>query len=751
LNKLLHPLCAYPLAALECIKAISQSVRLLSLDHRPHAGGAIAEDFFGVNVAPGTDTATDDYLLDRLRQLGIRQVRMDFSYDSWEAPAERLLQRLLDDGVEVMLDLLPPRAEAELLYEDLEAQQRWGNFLRQVFSAYAGRVTCFEIGNTPNRGRWSGFSSRSFVMASYIAAQQAGTSGIPLAGPNVSDFEPLYNATYLGLLARLRAVPAVHTDNLFVERVVEPEAYDHRVLGWIARGPLKLNLVKKARILRAMGAEAGCRELVCTYTCWTIKRLRRRSAWPEQKRVDYLVRYLALAAASDALARVYWGPLICSRDGLIDDRADDYPFVDQVSFYQKIRGKPTDFSRTPAFDALAYTVRQLAGAHCTWIVYEEDGLNGFAYQTKSGRHLLLAWCRDTVTRPLAHLLSAGDRAQSRYFSATGEVLPEPAVISEHPLFIELSAPYLPPGPEQACKKMHKDKTDDIVHLSCPQWQSIAWSDATWVGARMLRAGQQQGDLALAEALRPEKVAALEEVKVLRDVRNRLWNVRDPREVCDQVTVKLNRVKGIRKLSYRFRPSKGRRHWNNACHMLRRGVETPLPIAFYEAPERPGVSDSWYLCEFIPDAFSARDVYAAFRQGKDNYRGRDKDFWYVLIAGFVCSMHDKQVVHRDLSAGNLLLRPLTDGDFQPMVIDIGRARIWSGPGSRVRHRHRMLDLIRIAYKLSWPDRYRFIDYYESHLGKALSPLWRLPFVYYDSKQALKKTLKGRKKGGGRRAS
>lgn len=748
MKKLFHPLYAYPLAALEFFKASAQCFRLLSLDHLPRAGDRIDDNFFGVNVAPGDDPATDCYILERLHQLGVRQVRMDFSYDSWESPAERLLQHLLDADIDVMLDLLPPRAEAELLYDDVEAQQRWITFLQRVFAVYSDRVSCFEIGNTPNRGRWSGFSSRSFLMAGYLASTEANSRGIRLAGPNVSDFEPLFNATYLRLLKRLGAAPTVHTDNLFVERVVEPEAYDHRVLGWVARGPLKLNLVKKARILQALGAESGCTEFMCTYTCWTLKRLSRRSAWPEQKRVDYLVRYLALAAASGALSRVYWGPLICSRDGLIDDDANGYPLVDQVSFYQKVRGSAASFYPVPAFDALGYVVRQLAGADCVAVAQEEDGLSLFAYRTKDHRHLLLAWCCDAATRPLTQVLSEEDRQQARYFSACGDALPEPVVINENPLFIELDSPAVTALKPHECKFLHSEKIRSIVHLSSPRWQSVAFAEESRVGARMLRADRQQFDLSRADELLPEAVSRLEELEVLRDVRNRLWNVRDPRGICDRVTVKLNRVGGARRISYRFRPSKGRRHWNNACHMLRRGVDTPLPIAFYESPDRPGIRDSWYLCEFIPDAFSARDIYAAFRQGDSQYRGRDQDFWYDLIAGFVCRMHDKQIVHRDLSAGNLLIRTRPDGRFQPMVIDIGRAWVWPGPGSKVRHRHRMLDLIRIAYKLSWADRSRFVVYYEAHLGRALSPLWRIPFMYYDSKQALKKSLKKRKKRGRR---
>jgi len=108
------------------------------------------------------------------------------------------------------------------------------------------------------------------------------------------------------------------------------------------------------------------------------------------------------------------------------------------------------------------------------------------------------------------------------------------------------------------------------------------------------------------------------------------------------------------------------------------------------------------------------------------------------------MHNKQIIHRDLSAGNLMLRKCDNGTIEPMAIDIGRARIWSGPGSKVTHRDRLQDLMRIAYKLNWEDRTLFVQRYEAHLGKALSRFWRVPFMYYDNKQSFKKTIKGKLK-------
>ena len=145
------------------------------------------------------------------------------------------------------------------------------------------------------------------------------------------------------------------------------------MLGRAATDLLKLNLVKKARILQHIGARADCETLYCTYTCWTLKRLGRRNAWPERKQADYLLRYLVLAASSAAVARVYWGPLACHRDGLIDDGARDYPDIDQVSFYRQVRGKLGKLAIRPGFAALQHAVRRLSETRCRPLLHEVDG------------------------------------------------------------------------------------------------------------------------------------------------------------------------------------------------------------------------------------------------------------------------------------------------------------------------------------------------------------------------------------------
>ncbi len=727
-----------PYAIIDILKSLRDIGKWLALAHTPGQVFDFPVDFIGVNVAPGKDATVDDYILAHLAELGISHVRMDFTYSSVNGPAQRLLNALLENGYQVLLDVFPHLEQAKTLYKNSDAQTQWADFLNDIFQCYQGKVACFEIGATPNRGKWSGFSSRSFLAAWNIASNVASNYPVRLAGPNVSDFEPLFNATYLSLLQRQKSTPEVHTDNLFMERVIEPEAYDHRVFGRGAAKRLKLNLIKKARILHLIGRDRGCTETWCTYTCWTRKRLSRRGAWPENKAADYLLRYLTLAAASGSLNRVYWGPLICARDGLIHTQAESYPAIDQVSFYQSVQGKPNEFVTTPAYYTFKNCLSRLAGARCYNAIHEVDGASLFSFENNTGERFQLCWCRDGQSWPLTIFFNDEELASAQYYDTQGQAISAPLVICEHPVFIDIASLPKAHGGQLRAEPMHKA----IRHLSSPDHQSAGYHDQQWRGAYMLRREHQHDDLDGASALYPDSLLKLDETAVLRDARNRIWNVADPRVETGQVTVKLNRTRGFKRFSYRFRPSKGRRHWNNACEMLRRGLSTPLPVAFHERLSQSGVRDSWYLCEYVPDAFSARDVYAALREGAASYKGLDKPAWFKLLSNFVCDMHNCQIVHRDLSAGNLLLRQNSDGSIQPMLIDIGRA--WLGQGSGIKPRHRLLDLMRIAYKLDWGDREAFITAYEAYLERPLSPLWRISFHYYDAKQGLKKWLKRKQK-------
>lgn len=741
LNKNIQSLYFWPQAAKDVLTNLFNISLWRNTSHNLENTVDIAEDFIGINIATSEDPLCDDYLLDRLQELKIRHVRMDFSYCSFNSYAERLLNRLIEENYAVMLDLLPPLAEAEMMLRDVAVQDRWRAFIGEVFHVYGQTVEIFEIGNTPNRGRWSGFDARGYLQAWEIACQESDKYQLQLAGPNISDFEPLYNTLFLSSMARITRAPEIHTDNLFVERVIEPEAYDHRVLGRWASKLLRLNLVKKARILQRIGDKYNIQKTICTYKCWTTKRLNRLFDSPQDKKADYLIRYLVLATVSGSLSRVYWGPLICSRDGLIDDQTEDYPDIDQVSFYREVRGKVDDFIITPSFHALKFVVAKLRNTRCLNAFNEDNGLSHFVFKPQNGEQFHLCWCRDGLVLPLSYIYTPEQLTNAIFSDASGQQLFDVEVASEHPLIIEFS--------ESSARQIPDRKTlrgipnlyrEHTVFLSSSQWQSTPWHNEHWQGAFTNRRENMHGELG--DSLSPSQLVKMPELQVLRDARNRLWNIEHPFKPGQHLTVKLNRVRGLKRLSYRFQSSKGKRHWNTACEMLHRGVKTPTPIAFYERHNNSGVENSYYICDFLADAYSARQVFAAFRQGEDLYRGLNKQQWFDKLTAFISNMHNHRIIHRDLSVGNLLLQEDDEGQTQPYVIDIGRASC--GHKRQLSARQRLKDLMRICYKLDWSDRELFMASYCSHSRKISPIYWRLALLYYDIKQGGKKGLKGHRK-------
>jgi|GEM_PF-94741 len=328
----------------------------------PRKAAQIPADFFGLCVANAPESACDDYVVARLNELGIRHVRLDFTYGDREAFTERFLDRLLADRFRVCLHLVQPREEAGAMLRNPEAAERWRGFVGDMLDRYGGRVELIEIGATCNRRKWSGYSPAAFFIAWQTAWEEAHGRNLKIAGPNVTDFEPLYNAGWLGEMRRSGLLPSVHTDNLFVERATEPEAFDRKIAGKRLAGALRFNLVRKAQMLQDIGAWAGVPTLMCAHVTWSLRRIARVLEDVEEKQADYLARYACLAAASGALARVYWGPLIGQREGLIDDGTSEYPELPHVTYYEQARGEIKNYRLRPAFRTFQTVNRLLAGA-----------------------------------------------------------------------------------------------------------------------------------------------------------------------------------------------------------------------------------------------------------------------------------------------------------------------------------------------------------------------------------------------------
>ena len=689
----------------------------------------VPNDFFGINIATSDDPSCDDYVVKSLHELGLRHVRMNFTYESFGGNGQRLLDRVLAEGFDVLLNVFPPLEGAASLADNENAAQHWQDFVEKVFAQYHQQVMAFEIGSTSNRQSWSGFSPISYLRAWQIASPLADQYDITLAGPNVSDFEPIYNMAYLKEMKRLHKVPAIHTDNLFVERVIEPEAYDHRVFGKRATKILKLNLTKKARIIAAIGKRLGALQTFCTYNCWTVKRLSRRTTDPEQKQADYLTRYLVISAASGALEKVYWGALICKRDGMIDCGSDDYPDYENVTYYRQVRGEVQSFRNRPSFYAYKFVVEQLSNTRSVQGVSADNGINHFIFEAQQ-QEIHIAWCKDGYSLPITSIYSE-QLENITVFDLLGKKLVElPSYITEQPIFIRFPAiQAMRPSAEKINSLIDLNK-QNIAFSALAHQQFEQFSNKDWKGAMMFDKALSVDQVT--KQVLPEQLEQATPDKVFRDSRNKVWNIQSD---FGMLTVKLNRAKGLKKLTYRFAESKGKRHWNNAVNMLRRGINTPQPVAYFERHNDSGIEENYYVTQFLVGAFSARDVFTSINNGEADFKGIAHDHLLQVIAEFTCEMHNRGVLHRDLSSGNLLLVQEEEG-IKPYLIDIGRARV----RNHINRKTRLTDVMRICYKLSWDHREQMMAYYIDYLGREL-PGWRFAVKRYVFKQQSKRFIKG----------
>lgn len=692
--------------------------------HEPPGPADIPPDFFGICVASSPDPACDDYVIARLKALNLRHVRLDYTYSSPGSFAERFFERLLTDGFRVCLHLVQPFAEAAAM--DTEpARESWARFVRSILERYAERIEMLEIGSTCNRRKWTGQGLAGFVATWRIGHAEARRFSIRLAGPNVTDFEPAYNFGLLGVFRDFQILPDVHSDNLFVERCTEPEAFDPRIAGRALAPLLKYNLVKKAALLKRISAMHGVGEFVCAHVAWSSRRIARVLQDVEQKQADYLARYCCLAAASGAFRRIYWGPLIGQREGLVDDGTLEYPDIPHVTFYGLARGDAARYRDRPALDTYRTVIELLAGAALVRKPRSERGLEILEFRTARGL-LHAVWTANGRGAPASDCYEPDTLPRASAVSRDGRPLGQcPALFTESPTYLAWPSglsPRMRPRPHLLSHaRFHTCGISTFNPLESGDWT-----------------GMCAGTPPTPDAFSPDRLERTEGRTVLRDARNCVWTVPDPANPAARIAVKrFGPVKGLRRFLGACGATHALRSWSGANELLRRGIPTPPPLAFVQRRAAPLDAFSYYICAYCDATGSVRTAFTAFANGEVAFQGVGADEFYSETVRFLLKMHDRGVFFRDLSAGNLLVKIREGRDVEFFLIDTARARFYSRP---VTMAQRIADLIRICHPFDWVNRERFVGLYMRRLGRRFSGWMRLPFAWYDIKHAIKQGFK-----------
>jgi hypothetical protein len=123
---------------------------------------------------------------------------------------------------------------------------------------------------------------------------------------------------------------------------------------------------------------------------------------------------------------------------------------------------------------------------------------------------------------------------------------------------------------------------------------------------------------------------------------------------------------INRIAYGFlRSSKAQRSCEYAQLLLSKGIATPAPIGY--VTERKGLLFGRSYYASVKSDYT-HNFYDAIQPGVAN---RDK--FLVAVAKTTARLHECGFLHKDYSAGNILLRELEDGTVRVEIIDLNRIR------------------------------------------------------------------------------
>lgn len=702
--------------------------------HLPVNNHLIPEDFIGVCVASAADPTTDAYVIAQLKALGIRQVRLDLSYGDLENFNARFLRALIADKFSISLHLIQPINAAKHMENQAE-QLIWQTFLQDVLDTFGRDIKQIEIGTTINRKRWAGYTYTGFLIAWQIAHDAIKSRDICLCGPSIQDFEPFYNVNLLKTFQRNKQLPDIHTNNLFSERVSEPERFDHRIFKYRWATIFKFNLIKKAHILKKIGADFGVNKLMSPVGFWAIYRILRILPDGAQKQADYAARYFLLLAASGAFQQVNWGALICQREGLISDGLTDadYPDLERVAHYKSVDGELKNYRHQPSFDAVKTVAKLIQGAQYLGAVATANGLE--IHHFKQGeQHFHAAWTVNGKASLLKDIYPHDALQGLKILNRSGEVLTSKLdLITESPIYLIWN------GLENSPLKPFTDKKPNLtIHAHVKNKQYFEFAEGDWRG--LILAKDADEAKLLATTLHPDRLKSPTKDAALRHARNVIWAIADPRDSKRQLTVK-QPVKMYPHKAFldRFKPSKAKRSWDGAMELMRRGIGTAEPLAYFEKRNDRSLKQNFYICEHIPAQANIGQIFSALSSGQSNYLGLDAENIYRQFAQFCNDMHNRLIYFRDFSGGNILVN-VKQGKLEFSLIDTARLRAFNHPPLAMKHR--LADLNRACNKLNWSGREGFMQIYLGLSGRKFSWRYKLSFYLYDSKVWLKRRI-GRK--------
>ena len=170
-------------------------------------------------------------------------------------------------------------------------------------------------------------------------------------------------------------------------------------------------------------------------------------------------------------------------------------------------------------------------------------------------------------------------------------------------------------------------------------------------------------------LYPEELWTRPEVELLHDKRNRVGTIRVllSSGLSRDIVVKEFSSRGIVRFKSLLQPSKAARAWRGALALKERGLGTASPAAYLEKRKHGLVERSYFFAARIDDAEEVRGLFRSLR-------ATDLEPLLSGLAAFLSLCHDRGLLHRDLSDGNVLVKKDASGRTLFYLLDTNRIRI-----------------------------------------------------------------------------
>lgn len=141
---------------------------------------------------------------------------------------------------------------------------------------------------------------------------------------------------------------------------------------------------------------------------------------------------------------------------------------------------------------------------------------------------------------------------------------------------------------------------------------------------------------------------------------------------------------LNKIVYRhFRKSKAKRSYENAQHLISRGLPTPEPVAYLEYFDMMGLDASYYISRQLENVVELRDVIA-----RPDYP--EREMILQKYTAYFFRMHEYGIEFLDNSPGNSLVEKKGD-TYTIYLVDLNRMRL----GQKMNIQRRMKNFARLT--------------------------------------------------------